>query len=159
PGEVAPFPLTNYREVIGWAETIREVVEEGRMPPWHADPAQGRFLNDPRLDEGEKKALVEWVKKGCPEGDPAEKGELPPHRDGWNIPTPDVVVSMPEPFTVPAEGVVEYQYIEVDPGFTEDRWVRAAEIRPGNRAVVHHCTVFLKPPGVEEPRAQGKLGS
>src|SRR5262249_40698878 len=81
PREVAPFPLTNYREVIGWAETIREVVEEGRMPPWHADPAQGRFLNDPRLDEGEKKALVEWVKKGCPEGDPAEKGELPPHRD------------------------------------------------------------------------------
>jgi len=158
-GEVAPFPLTSYQETIGWAETIREVVEEGRMPPWHANPAHGRFLNDPRLEDREKKNIVEWVKNGCPEGDPAEKTELPAHRDGWNIPTPDVVLSMPEPFTVPAEGVIEYQYVEVDPGFTEDKWVRAAEIRPGNRAVVHHCTVFLKPPGEGEPHAQGKLGS
>jgi peroxiredoxin len=157
-GQVAPFPLTNYRQAQGWAETILEVVEEGRMPPWHASPRHGRFANDPRLAAGDKKHLAEWVKSGCPEGDPADLPSLPRFTDGWNIPEPDVVVSMPHDFTVPAEGVVEYQYFEVDPGFSEDRWVRAAEIRPGNRAVVHHCTVFLKPPG-DEVKAQGKLGS
>src|SRR5207253_1570126 len=72
---------------------------------------------------------------------------------------PDVVLSMPVSFTVPAEGVIEYQEIVVDPGFTEDRWVTAAEIRPGNRAVVHHVTVFLIPPGVDEACTEGKLGS
>jgi hypothetical protein len=70
-----------------------------------------------------------------------------------------VVIEMPEPFTVPAEGVIEYQYFEVDPGFREPTWVRGAEIRPGNRSVVHHVTVFLKPPGAPDVTAQGKLGS
>lgn len=158
-GAIAPFALTTFKEARGWAETIREVVEEGRMPPWHAHPQHGRFANDPRLSESDRKKIVEWVRGGCPEGRPEELPPLPEHRTGWNIPEPDVVLSMPEPFTVPAEGVIEYQHFEVDPGFTEDRWVKAAEIRPGNRAVVHHCTVFLKPPGVAEPRAAGKLGS
>src|SRR5437773_1118040 len=83
----------------------------------------------------------------------------PPPRtfaDGWQIPEPDLVISMPEPFTVPAEGVVEYQYFTVDPGFREDRWVRAVEVRPGNRKVVHHCNVLLQPPGAAQPAAQGE---
>src|SRR5262245_53360744 len=116
------------------------------MPPWHASPEHGRFANDPRLSDDEKRLIDAWVAGGCPEGDRADLPPPPAFPDGWAIPTPDVVVSLPEPFTVPADGVVEYQFIEVDPGFREDRWVRAAEIRPGNRAVVHHCTVFLKPP-------------
>jgi hypothetical protein len=66
---------------------------------------------------------------------------------------------MPKPFTVPAEGVVEYQLIEVDPGFTEDKWIRAAEIRPGNRKVVHHCTVFLEPSPAGAQSVPGRLGS
>jgi peroxiredoxin len=158
-GEIAPFSLTSYKQTIGWAETIREVIAEGRMPPWHANPRHGKFLNDPRLSDADRKLINEWVDGGCPEGRPEDLPALPAHREGWNIPEPDVVLSLPEPFTVPADGVVEYQYIEVDPGFTKDRWVKAAEIRPGNRAVVHHCTVFLKPPGIDEPRAAGKLGS
>ncbi len=159
PGEIAPFPLTNYQQTIGWAETIREVVDEGRMPPWSASPEHGKFQNDPRLSDADRKTIVEWVRTGCPEGDPADLPPLPQRPDGWNIPKPDVVLTMPEPFTVPAEGVIEYQRIEIDPGVKEDVWVRAAEVRPGNRAVVHHCTVFLKPPGADEPQTQGKLGS
>jgi len=129
------------------------------MPPWHANPAHGRFANDPRLNDREKQLIDAWVRAGLPEGDPAD---LPPpvhFTDGWSIPEPDLVVSMPRLFTVPAEGVVEYQYVEVDPGFREPRWIQAAEIRPGNRRVVHHCLVFLKPPGCDEPAEQGALGS
>jgi peroxiredoxin len=159
PGEIAPFSLTNYQETIGWAATIQEVVEQGRMPPWSANPKHGRFLNDPRLNDEQKKKISTWVENGCPEGDPAEMPALPVQSEGWHIPKPDVVLSMPKPFTVPAEGVIDYQEIVVDPGFTEDRWVTAVEIRPGNRAVVHHCTVFLMPPGVDQARAEGKLGS
>jgi peroxiredoxin len=158
-GQVAPFALTTYRSAAGRAETIREVLEAGRMPPWHADPRYGRFANDARMPDDEKQVIYDWIAAACPEGDPAD---LPPPRafpDGWTIPGPDLVVSPPQPFVVPAQGTIEYQFIEVDPGFREDKWVRAAEVRPGNRKVVHHCTVFLKPPGSPEPVAQGALGS
>jgi peroxiredoxin len=158
-GQVAPFALTSYRSAAGRAETIREVLEQGRMPPWHANPDHGRFANDARIPDSEKQIIYDWIDAGCPQGDPADLPAPRSFPDGWTIPGPDAVVSMAEPFTVPAQGVVEYQFLEVDPGFREDRWVRAAEVRPGNRKVVHHCTVFLKPPGSSEPAAVGALGS
>jgi peroxiredoxin len=159
PGQIAPFALTSYQEAAGWAAMIREVVEQGRMPPWHASAGHGRFKNDPSLTEAEKKQLFAWLDANCPEGDPAD---LPPplrFAEGWNIPQPDLVLTIPRPFTVPAEGTIAYQYFEVDPGFKEDRWIQAAEVRPGNRAVVHHVNVFLKPPGADGPAEQGELGS
>ncbi len=159
PGGVGPLSLTQYKEARGWAAMIREVVSEGRMPPWHADPRYGHFANDPSLSKDEKDRLFRWIDAGCPEGDGADLPPAPRFSDGWQIGTPDLVVPIPEPFTVPAEGVVEYQYIEVDPGFREDRWVQAAEVRPGNRAVVHHCNVFLRPPGNRDLAEQGALGS
>lgn len=162
PGQSGPFSLLTYEQASERASGILEVIQERRMPPWGADPRHGKFANDPSLSESEKKTLADWIAEGCPEGDPAD---LPPPRkfpDGWSIPGPDLVVSMPEPITVPAEGVIEYQYVRVDPGFREDRWIEAAEIMPGNAAVVHHCNVFLQPPGVADPenlRETGKLGS
>jgi peroxiredoxin len=159
PGEIGPLSLTSYKEARGWASMIREVVSEGRMPPWHADPKHGRFANDPSLRAEEKDRLFRWIDTGCPEGDAADLSPGPSFVDGWNIGEPDLVVSMAEPFTVPAEGVIEYQSFTIDPGFREDRWVWAAEIRPGNRTVVHHCDVYLKPPGASGPEEQGALGS
>jgi peroxiredoxin len=159
-GEIAPFSLTSYQDAVGWAETIREVVADRRMPPWHADPRYGKFANDPSLSEREKELLFAWIDGGCPQGDPSESHSPPlSFPQGWRIPTPDQVISMPEPFTVPAEGTIEYQYIVVDPGFREDRWIQAAEVRPGNRAVVHHCNVFLQPPNSPDIQPQGELGS
>jgi peroxiredoxin len=159
PGQIGPFPLLSYKDAAGWASTIREVVADRRMPPWHADPRHGQFANDPSLSEREKELLFAWIDGGCPRGDPAD---LPPPRvfpEGWTIPEPDLVVSMPEPFSVPAEGTIEYQYFTVDPGFREDRWIQAAEVRPGNRAVVHHCNVYLQPPGTSDIVEEGTLGS
>ncbi len=158
PGQVAPFSLTDYGEASGWAAAIREVIDEGRMPPWSADPRHGRFANDPRLTAQEKQILFAWIDAGCPEGEPRD---LPPPRTfptEWSIPAPDLVLTMPEPFTVPAEGVIEYQYFAVDPGLREDRWIQAAEILPGNKAVVHHCNIFLQPPGVTDPKALPEAG-
>ncbi len=160
PGQIGPFSLATYPGAASRASSIAEAVEDGRMPPWHASPAHGQFANDARLTDEEKKQVLDWVEGGCPEGNPADLPRPIDRPDGWTIPRPDLVVSMPEPFHVPAEGVVDYQFFEVDPGFEQDRWVEAAEIREGNRKVVHHCTVFLKPPGGgREPELQGDLGS
>jgi peroxiredoxin len=146
-GSLAPFALTSYKDAAGWAETIQEVIEDQRMPPWHANPKHGRFANDPRLKDEEKQLVYQWVKDGAPEGDPKDLPPAPPLTEGWRI-KPDVVITMPKPFKVPAEGTVPYQYFTVDPGFKEDKWVRASEGRPGNRAVVHHLLVYVQPPGV-----------
>jgi peroxiredoxin len=149
-GELAPFALTSYDEVVGWAEMIREVVGEGRMPPWFADPKYGHFANDPRLTDKEKEQLFAWIKNGCPQGDPKELPEPRQFAQGWKIGEPDEIFHMADhPFQVPAEGVVDYQYFTVDPGWTTDKWVSAAESRPGNRQVVHHIIVTAAPKGAD----------
>jgi hypothetical protein len=123
-----------------------------------ADPRHGKFANDPSLTPAEKETLLSWIAAGCPEGNRADLPAPAHFSEGWTIPGPDLVVSMPEPYTVPAEGVIEYVHISVDPGFHEDRWVKAAEIMPGNKAVVHHCNIFLQPPGHEDPADLGEVG-
>ncbi|ADB17527.1 alkyl hydroperoxide reductase/ Thiol specific antioxidant/ Mal allergen [Pirellula staleyi DSM 6068] len=144
PGEIGPFALTSYSETVGWAAMIDEVVSENRMPPWHANPKHGSFRNDTRLSDAEKSQIHQWVEAGAPEGDPAD---LPPpkqYETGWQIGKPDLVIEMAtKPYAVPAKGEVKYQYFIVDPKFTEDKWISAAECRPGNRAVVHHIIVGL----------------
>ena len=148
-GEIAPFALSQYDEVVGWAETIAEVVRDQRMPPWHANPDHGQFANARHMSPEEKESIYRWVRDGAPRGDPTE---LPLPRQfvrGWRLPKePDLVIPMrKKPFSVAAEETIEYQYFIVDPGFQEDKWVQAAEVIPGNRAVVHHAIVFVRPPG------------
>lgn len=150
PGEIGPMSLLKFDDAKNWAETIHEVVLEERMPPWHADPRFGKFSNDRRLTERERETILAWVEQGSPRGDDAD---MPPPRefiDGWSIGKPDVVFEMAEEYTAPATGVVDYLHFAVDPGFTEDVWVQAAECRPGNRAVVHHMIVYIKAP--DKPR-------
>jgi peroxiredoxin len=144
PGEIGPFSLTNYDETVGWAEMIAEVTGDNRMPPWHANPAHGKFRNDTRLSEQEKQLIKQWVDHGAPQGDPALLPPPPKFVAGWQIGEPDQVVYMSEkPANIPAKGEVRYQYYQVDPGFKEDKWVVAAECRPGNRAVVHHIILGI----------------
>jgi peroxiredoxin len=148
-GGIAPLALRSYRAVSAWAETICEVIEDQRMPPWHANPKFGHFANEARMTDDEKALLYQWVENGTPKGS-AE--DLPPQRDfpdGWVLGEPDLVLTMPEPITVTPTGVVDYQYVTVDPGFTEGKWVRASEIRPGVRTVVHHIIVFINTPGAD----------
>lgn len=158
PGEVAPFALTSFNDAAGWAETIAEVVRDGRMPPWHANPQYGRFTNEARLTEEEKSLIAAWVDAGAPEGDAKDQPAPIQWPAGWRIPQPELVLTMPKPFEVPATGTVDYQYYVVDPGFTEDKWVRAAECRPGNRAVTHHIVIFLQSGGGPSVQASGGLG-
>lgn len=146
PGEIAPFPLLTYQDALGWKDTIKEVVLQNRMPPWHADPKHGKFANDRSLTDLEKSLLVRWVDAGAPVGE--DELNLPEFRSGWALQT-DVLLKVPEPFSVPAEGVLDYQEFTLDPGFTEDTWIQGIEVRPGNTSVVHHINVVLRPKGAE----------
>ena len=150
-GEIAPFLLSKYSDTVGWEATIAEVVQEDRMPPWNANPDYGHFKNDARLSTDEKQLILKWISNGCPEGNSADLPESPDFVSGWRMPKPDRIIAVrDEPFTVQATGVVNYQYLKVDPGFTEDQYVVAAEARPGNSAVVHHIIAFLILPGQTE---------
>jgi hypothetical protein len=145
-GTAAPFTLANFDDAVHWSSTIREVIKDNRMPPWHADPHFGTFSNDRRLPKEEKAAILAWIEGGMPMGD---KRDLPAPRTfaaGWVIGKPDVIFELPEEQTVPATGVVPYQYFVTPTNFKEDVWVEAAEARPGNRAVVHHIIVSYRDP-------------
>lgn len=147
PGEAAPMSFLTYESARPWAKAMREAVRSRRMPPWFADPAHGRFSNDRSLSEADIQAIVSWADGGAPQGNPEQ---APPARefiDGWNIGQPDMVVEMKNDHSVQASGTIEYTYFVVPLNFTEDKWVQMAEIRPGNRAVVHHVIAFIRQPG------------
>ncbi|MFO0948511.1 MAG: redoxin domain-containing protein [Planctomycetota bacterium] len=152
PGQIAPFALRDYDEVVGWADMIAEVVRDQRMPPWHADPHFGQFSNDRSLSPEEKETILTWVRNGAPLGDAKDLPEPVQFSTEWQLPNPDQVVNMDDkPFPIPADGVMEYEYFLVDPQWTEDKWLEASECRIGNRGVVHHVFVFSVPPGVKVP--------
>ncbi|HEY6334205.1 MAG TPA: thiol-disulfide isomerase [Blastocatellia bacterium] len=144
PGEVAPMSLMTYKDARPWARSIREKVATQQMPPGLADPHYGEFSNDRRLTQDQIDIVTAWVDQGAKEGDPKDLPAQPEFADGWNIGKPDAVFYLPQEYSVPASGVVEYKYFNVPTNFTEDRWIQAAEIRPGNRAVVHHIIVFAQ---------------
>jgi hypothetical protein len=146
PGEIAPMPLLTYEQARPWAKSIREKVSLGQMPPWHATQPKGTFSNDRRLSDSDKDTLVRWAAGGAPQGDPKDLPPAPKFPDGWEIGTPDVVLSMAKPYDVAPTGTVAYQYFTVPTNFTEDKWVQAIEVRPGTRSVVHHVLVFSREP-------------
>src|SRR5438132_3184923 len=128
PGEIGPMSLLTYKDARPWAKSIATRVSAGTMPPWHADPSTGEFLNDRRLTSAEKETLLAWVASGAPEGDPKDLPTMPQYADGWLIGQPDAVLSMREDYPIPASGTIAYQYFEVPTDFTEDKFVQAFEV-------------------------------
>ncbi len=139
PGEAAPFALTSYEDVAKRAKLIVEVTESRYMPPWKAAKGHGEFKDERRLTDEQIAAIRAWVKGGMPRGDRAKMPPLPTFPDGWQLGKPDLVIEMPEAFTVPATGPDIYRNFAVPTGLTEDKWVKAVEFRPSARRAVHHA--------------------
>jgi hypothetical protein len=116
------------------------------MPPWFADPCCGHFSDDPSLTAREIAMLAAWAGANAPAGDPHDAPAPPAFTGGWNIPQPDLVLTMPKPVVLPAEGDVEYTYEIVPTNFAEDKWIQMSEVRPSSRAHVHHAVVYIRPP-------------
>jgi len=146
PGEIAPMPFLTYEQTSPWADAIAHDVEMKMMPPWFADPRYGHFVNDISLTEQQIATITDWARNGSPAGDVHDS--RPPRKwtAGWNIPSPDLIVKMPKPVPIPADGEVEYTYEIVPTHFAEDRWVQMSEFRPGSPAHVHHAVVYIRPP-------------
>jgi len=145
-GEIAPMSLLSYNEARPWAKAIKAAVVNQKMPPWFADPNIGHFSNDRRLSDAQVKTLVAWADGGAPEGDAKDKPADRKFQEGWNI-KPDMVIEMPKAFDLQATGTIDYQYILVKGNIKEDLWVKEAEMRPSNNAVLHHGKVWVRPPG------------
>ena len=145
PGEIAPMSFLNFRDVRPWARSIKEAVITRAMPPWFAEPGHSEFRNDPTLSDEDIRTLVAWADTGATEGDRDDAPAPREFADGWNI-VPDMIIEMPRPLHVPAEGTINYQNVLVKVDFPEDAWVVAAEMRAGNREVVHHMRANVRPP-------------
>lgn len=147
PNTAAPFSLQTHEDTANWSAMIKEVVQQRRMPPWHADPRYGDFKEERRLSQEEIDTVVAWVNDGAPAGDVKD---LPPAQtfpDGWKIGEPDVVFELPVEVPIKATGTIPYLYFKTPTNFKEDMWIQAAEARPGNRAAVHHILLFYEEPG------------
>jgi mono/diheme cytochrome c family protein len=147
PGEVSPFPLTTYKEVQKKGRTILTAVTDRIMPPWKPEPGFGEFHDERRLSDAEIARFKQWVDAGMPEGAAADLPALPTFAEGWQLGEPDLVVKMPEPFDVAAEGRDVFRCFVLPLNLTEDKAVSAVEFRPGNRRVVHHALFFLDTSG------------
>ena len=158
-GEVAPMSLITYNEARPWAKAIKQKVVDRSMPPWLAAPENQHFKNDRRLSQKEIDTIAAWVDAGAPKGGDEDLPTPPRFEQGWAIGKPDAVISLDQEVPVPADGVIPYKYFTVQTNFNEDKWVQAAEIRAGNRKVVHHIIVFVQEPGSKtELSGEGRGG-
>src|SRR5580692_10230956 len=116
-GEIAPFALMSYKDARPWAKAMKEDILTKKMPPWFADPQYGHFADDRSLSKQEIETLVAWVDGGAKEGDPKDAPAPRTFTEGWNIPTPDLVLDM-NTFHIPAKGDIQYQYVVLPPSLT-----------------------------------------
>ncbi len=147
PGEAAPFSLISFEEVSKKAGTMKRVMNDRYMPPWHPEPGYGEFAHERRLSDADIALFNQWVEAGRPEGDPDKAPTPPTFPEGWQLGEPDLVLTMPAGFSVPADGPDLYRNFVLPLNLEEDKWVKAVELRPSARSVVHHVLFFLDDTG------------
>jgi hypothetical protein len=157
PSAMAPMSLLTFDDARPWARAIKQKVARREMPPWGADPAVGKFLNDPSLSQAEIDTISAWVDGGAPEGNRADLPPAPHFTEGWSIGKPDLVFKMLEPFNVPADGTIPYVYITVPTNLKEDIWIRGVQLKPTDRRVVHHIISDLVEGNGQPPDPAPKL--
>jgi len=157
PAAMAPMSLVTYEDARPWARAIRQKVVARQMPPWGADPAIGTFSNDVSLRQAEIDTIAAWVDGGAPEGNRAELPKAPQFAEGWSIGSPDYVFKMQKPFSVPADGTVPYVYITIPTNLKQDIWIKAVELKPTDRRVVHHIISTLIEGNGTTPDPEPKL--
>lgn len=143
-GEVAPFPLAGYEAASKWSKMAAAVTKSGQMPPWKAAAGYGEFQHENRLTEIEVQTLANWAATGAPRGDKRAEPALPKAPvSGWTLGKPDLIVQPKGDYKLGAEGEDVYRNFVIENPMDEAIWVRAMDVHPGNKKVVHHVIVFL----------------
>jgi hypothetical protein len=146
-GEVAPFTLTSYEDVKKRAKQIAKITHSRTMPPWKAEPGFGDFQDERRLTDQQIALIQTWAANGAPEGNPADLPPLPKFAEGWVLGQPDIIVKMPEPFTLHAERPDVFRCFVVPFEVPAGKYVKAVDYRPSNRKITHHALLFLDTTG------------
>lgn len=151
-GGIAPWAMSEYSMIKGFAPMMREVVRTKRMPPWHADPEIGHWRNEVGMSDEDTKTLITWIEAGAlrGEGDDPLK-QIQPRENLWTLGEPDLILDIPA-FEIPASGTVDYQFPNIPNPYDKDVWVVAAEVIPGDPKAVHHILA-----GSSERQPKGRL--
>jgi Tfp pilus assembly protein PilF len=143
PGESAPFPLLNYQDTSKFAAQIAVITRRRIMPPWLPAPSDLKFAGDLHLSDEQIALFERWADQGAPEGDPHDLPTPPQFTPGWQLGKPDAILRASKPYTLPARGTDNYWNFIFTTNFPSTRWIRAIEIRPGEKRVVHHANVLI----------------
>ena len=157
-GEVGPFPLVTYQDAKKRATFIADVCESRQMPPWKPEPGYGTFHDERRLTDDQLARLRTWANNGTPEGIASDLPKMPTFPEGWQLGKPDLILSMPEAFTIPAEGRDILQCFVIPMNLADDTTIAAVEFRPGDRKVVHHAIFYLDSSGAARRRDEKEDG-
>lgn len=143
PGEAGPFPLLSYTDARKRAAQIAAVTKSRYMPPWPPAPGYGDFADARRLTDAQIGALESWDAHGAPQGDPAATPPLPHFVEGWQLGQPDLVVHMQQPYKMPASGEDIFRNFVLPVHLKETKYIRAMELRPSSRRVIHHANLIV----------------
>jgi hypothetical protein len=147
PGEVAPFPLLSYTDVKKRARQIALVTRDHFMPPWKSVEGHGRFTGERRLKQEEIDLIARWVDEGAVEGDAGDLPPQPTFSEGWKLGQPDIVITMPEPYTIKADGPDDFRNFVFELTVPEGKYIKAVEYHPSNRVIVHHAALMIDTSG------------
>lgn len=145
PGQSAPFSLLSHGDVRKRGQQVAELVRSRQMPPWPPEPGYGEFENERRLTDDQIDIIERWVTAGMPEGTNDPAPPPPQWSAGWQLGEPDLVLRMSEPYSLAPEGRDDYRNFVLPVQLPAPRYVRAVEVRPDNRAIVHHAFVKIDP--------------
>src|SRR4051794_41185152 len=137
-GQVSAISLMSYDDVRRRGSLVAQTVRTRYMPPWKPEPGWAAYRDERRLTPEQMAMIDAWVKDGMPRGDIAKEPTVPAFADDWLLGKPDLILEMPASFSVPADGPDIYRNFVLPTGVTDDKWVRAIELKPTARAVVHH---------------------
>ncbi|MFZ1143173.1 MAG: tetratricopeptide repeat protein [Candidatus Sulfotelmatobacter sp.] len=152
PGEAAPFSLLNYSDIKKHARQIVDVTGSRTMPPWLPEPQKLKFADELRLSDAEINLIHRWVEQGEVEGDPADLPPQPKFVEGWRLGKPDLILTANKPLTLPPSGTDTYWNFIFPVPIQETRWVKAVEIRPGDKRYVHHANILVDRAGSSRKR-------
>ena len=152
PGEAAPFSLLTYSDAKKHARQIAEVTQSRSMPPWLPEPQRLKFADELRLSDAQIKLFEDWVKQGAVEGSAADLPPSPKFVEGWRLGKPDLVLTASKPLTLPPSGTDTYWNFIFPVPIQETRWVKAIEIRPGDKRYVHHANILVDREGSSRRR-------
>ncbi len=156
-GEVAPFNLLTFQDAQKRAKQIAQVTKSRNMPPWKAD-SHGEFYDERHLSEDQIKTIGDWVAAGSPLGDPKLLPPSPNFKSGWKLGPPDKIIGLSEPYQVGAEGRDVYRCFVIPTGTDVDQYVSALEVKPGNRAIVHHVIAYIDTTGAARKLDEADAG-